>query len=35
MTCQQAWFFFLATGLPQAYTLYCALRDEALREKTA
>lgn len=28
MTCEQLWTLFLATGLPEAYTLYCALRDE-------
>lgn len=28
MTCEQLWTLFLATGLPEAYTLYCTLRDE-------
>lgn len=32
MTCDQLWALFLATGMPEAYTLYCLLRDE---EQTA
>lgn len=28
MTCEQLWTLFLATGLPEAYTLYCVLRSE-------
>ncbi len=28
MNCEQLWALFLATGLPEAYTLYCLLRDE-------
>lgn len=36
MTCQQLWTLFLATGLPEAYTLYCLLRaEEQETEKTA
>ena len=36
MTCQQLWTLFLATGLPEAYTLYRVLRDaEQAAEKTA
>lgn len=29
MDCEQVWTFFLATGLPEAYTFYCQVRDEA------
>lgn len=36
MNCEQLWELFLATGLPEAYTLYCLLRDEEhSQEKTA
>lgn len=28
MDAKQLWTLFLATGLPEAYTLYCLLRDE-------
>lgn len=33
MNCEQLWALFLATGLPEAYTLYCLLRDEEQNEK--
>ena len=36
MNCEQLWELFLATGLPQAYTLYHLLRDgEEATQKTA
>lgn len=36
MTCEQLWTLFLATGLPEAYTLYCVLRiEEQNAQKTA
>ncbi len=36
MNCEQLWALFLATGLPQAYTLYSLLRDEEQNsQKTA
>lgn len=30
MDCETLWSLFLATGLPEAYSLLCALRDEDL-----
>lgn len=38
MDAKELWKLFLATGLPEAYTLYCLLREEeraARRGKTA
>ena len=28
-----AWLLFLRTGLPEAYTVYCLLREEERREE--
>lgn len=28
MTAETAWKFFAATGLPEAYHIYCLLREE-------
>lgn len=28
MSCERMWAFFLATGLPEAYSLYRLLREE-------
>ncbi len=37
MTVECAWFLFQMTGLPQAYNLYCLLREEEAQtaDKTA
>lgn len=36
MTSERIWKLFLATGLPEAYMLFCQLREEEEREtKTA
>ena len=38
MDAEQMWALFLATGLPEAYTLCCMLREEeqnATQDKTA
>lgn len=35
MTAEQLWQLFLATGLPEAYTLFCLLRDEEAQSKSA
>lgn len=31
MTAELAWELFLETGLPEAYSLYCFLREEEAR----
>ncbi len=37
MTAEMAWELFFATGLPEAYSLYCFLREEEAKagEKSA
>lgn len=37
MTAEMAWELFAATGLPEAYSLYCFLKEEETRagEKSA
>lgn len=33
MTAELAWEIFIQTGLPEAYSLYCLLREEGRQEE--
>lgn len=35
MTAEAAWELFLRTGLPEAYSIYCLLREEGRQAKSA
>lgn len=35
MTAEVAWELFKRTGLPEAYSLYCLLREEGRQAKSA
>ena len=35
MTAERLWMIFMETGLPEAYSLYCLLREEERRAVSA
>lgn len=35
MTAEAAWELFTRTGLPEAYSIYCQLREEGRQAKSA
>ncbi len=35
MSAETAWNIFIATGLPEAYTVYCRLKEEERQAKSA